>query len=690
MGIRGLSSYILQNDWRFMEPFELQGMTIVVDASNVCHNLYEMVDKQSGLMGCQYDVFYRSVKNFFENLLLCEVQPIVILDGLAALTQEQYLMIFQDKLKQFVSGDSMIFPQLLNRVLISVLRRLKIQFVQTASEADESIVAIAEALNCPILSEDGDFFMYSTNYIHWKTLNLIPHKVQSTSSFSLSCQMYNFRKLCNAFNDLNESLLRLALIILGNKCGRNHLDDNIMKSLFDRINSIALPHNPHVSQRKIEKTLLWLSDYSSLDEAITGVLQYVDSTHKAKVFQKIQHMLDEFGICSPLVFINLELPERLLSKLRDNMHKKPVPAQQIETNEKKNNALEYTEEELIAMVPKWMTEDFARGRLFQKPFEMLLFSTAFMSPVRQTCRYPPPAFISLSIVKSIYSLLCSLREGDEHNLNIIAANETKVIREQVKVDRSSVSLKDIKKLEHSERKRIIDEVLGTDGDNSLQELPSCWRLYVAAMVFWMRQKDPPERTRNHLFSVILVMLLSFINDKIGVLKTKDAFMEKYEAKYKEITSKNKPDRRVMEIANLRDALQSATEEECIAAAPFFISNQQLNRPKNEWKIVVHTFSQFHSCLENAMTLNALLAFPYYPVEVYKVYSGLLFYTLFEAISKEDDIEAYLHKELPYSPEIHFIDYSAYNSPLEILHPLELCHLLPCHIVIDTFSGEKTR
>lgn len=80
MGIRGLSTF-LANRGDFFERKQLRDSKVIIDGNNLRFALYGSCPGLNDSFGGDYDKLHRHVKQFFLNLLRCDVTPVIILDG---------------------------------------------------------------------------------------------------------------------------------------------------------------------------------------------------------------------------------------------------------------------------------------------------------------------------------------------------------------------------------------------------------------------------------------------------------------------------------------------------------------------------------------------------------------------------------------------------------------------------------
>ncbi|XP_015122296.1 protein asteroid [Diachasma alloeum] len=674
MGIRGLTSYINRNSHRFLEKYDLHNTYLIIDAVNIYSDILEMSDKQRGKFGGQYDIFHEAIEKFFDSLALCKITPIVFLDGIGVLSKSDYLATYGEKQRDPAKA-RYVRPPLLRSIFFEVMQKRNIKYVQALTDAEEIMAVVAKALDCPVLSNDGDFFVYGSKFISSDFIRkkLIPTRREADGEnperFFIPCKLYKVSKFCQYFNYLDESLLPLALMLLGNKNEHSLLDSSLMKPFHEHLQGLDSRASA-VSHRKIEKTLKWLSLYASMEEAVTALLGYIHVENRGKVLDDIHKLTRTYGSL-PLVLNVLGL-DKLESKIleenkkaftieskmkelvspQNNGDTEVAEAESPEDVKKIDENHRYTEEEIIALFPKWLIDDYLKGKVLRLPLELFMFSTELVNPSKEQSPLSPVSKISLPILMSIQSLVGSLRGDEENILELFFVENGKVGWESIKVRTSSVSLRDMKELELSERKRIIDEVLGVDGADSLMDLPDCWRLYAATVVFWLKQEALPEKKEGHLYSVICAMLLGVVDDKIGVIRSEESFSKAFGDDYESIPSGSRTDGGLGGVT-LMKMIEDVSREECIAASRLFVSHFGMGSLdiSDDDEAVVNAFKQLQSCLKYSMILNSILDCPYTSIPLHRVYNGVLLYKMFEVFSTEEDMDSYLPSKLECSPTI---------------------------------------
>lgn len=83
MGIRGLKSFIEQNDDLLIKGYHLHDCSLIIDANNLISNLLRVSQARfrADLFGSDLVAFTRCLNYFFGNLAKCNIKPILVFDG---------------------------------------------------------------------------------------------------------------------------------------------------------------------------------------------------------------------------------------------------------------------------------------------------------------------------------------------------------------------------------------------------------------------------------------------------------------------------------------------------------------------------------------------------------------------------------------------------------------------------------
>ncbi|KAM4539948.1 single-strand DNA endonuclease ASTE1 isoform 2-T4 [Odontesthes bonariensis] len=166
-----------------------------------------------------------------------------------------------------------VLPILTRDVFIQVLMQRGIPLFQCPAEADWEIACLAHQWNCPVLTNDSDFFIFDLpggylplQFFQWTNLN------GKASYRYISARHYTTNNLCRWFGGMNRELLPLCAVLTGNDYGA----PKEAETLLDLIDVSALGGGGGRRRGKspasrIEGLLIWLSSFSSVAEALEEV-----------------------------------------------------------------------------------------------------------------------------------------------------------------------------------------------------------------------------------------------------------------------------------------------------------------------------------------------------------------------------------------------------------------------------------
>ena len=212
MGVQGLARFLTTNCnrvWR--DACRIRG-PLVIDGNQLCHNLYYSIwsVKLDWVNGGQYPEYYQKAHRFFTALQASSIEPYVVFDGVEKTEKltpdvimkkmERSEQTFQEELRrrpsESTSGAQL--PHLVYSVLYNVLKEVNVPLYVGNGEGDETCAQIANFFNCPVLSDDSDFFLFDLagGYIQLADLNWQGHPVTAkvyhrSDLFSLSYFLEN-------------------------------------------------------------------------------------------------------------------------------------------------------------------------------------------------------------------------------------------------------------------------------------------------------------------------------------------------------------------------------------------------------------------------------------------------------------------------------------------------------------------
>jgi len=319
MGIRGLTGFIDRNH-HLLQSHELHDCPVVIDGSNMFHFLYSGRNVK-GFFGGDYDIFRKRIIETFDSFKACGITPYVVLDGAYTVDGRKFNTCLQ-RAKQRISMVSKytckdtrcyLTPLLALETFIQVLTELNIPHVTCQFEADGEIAVLANKLECSVISNDSDFYIFDLNsgflpldYIDFNVLT----KVKEDSSESIkyiSTRQYSVEDFINSFEGLNRSVLPLFASMLGN--------DYISKGSFSTFYGhfkvpkiVSRKYHLPENLQKVINVLHWLhSKENHTSDVIEKLLEYVGKKKQKEVSKKLNDSIQ--GYCDVNNFQGFNLYE---------------------------------------------------------------------------------------------------------------------------------------------------------------------------------------------------------------------------------------------------------------------------------------------------------------------------------------------------------------------------------------------
>lgn len=275
MGVRGLTTFIKNNEKRYFKNYKLHGCKVLLDGNSIASNLYIWSNLESAFGG-DYDKFAKYVKEFFKLFRKCDISPLVIFDG--GYEQRKLKTVYQRMRDKFLSArnvqpfsGSVNFPLFMRIVFREVLTELNIPFCQSDFEADDELAALARQLECPVISYDSDFYIYDVLYIPFPTVSLQAEAFKENAlakeanpKYYLECKVYNVDDFIQSFGGLDKNMLPILAALLGN----DYIRRSVFKAFYTNLKIPKGKTKP--TQRRIQAVIEWLRN-ETFDSAITKV-----------------------------------------------------------------------------------------------------------------------------------------------------------------------------------------------------------------------------------------------------------------------------------------------------------------------------------------------------------------------------------------------------------------------------------
>uniref|UniRef100_A0A4W5K7N3 Asteroid homolog 1 n=1 Tax=Hucho hucho TaxID=62062 RepID=A0A4W5K7N3_9TELE len=275
IGVLGLTRFIKDNGV-FLTDYHFRNSKLIIDGTSLYHLLYfnSRVDQQHGR---DYDDFEDQVCEFFKALRDCSIEPYVIIDGGSDLSNKKFETLHH-RVQSKINTASILsmglqwkglLPIFIKQVFKQVLSSLKVSFAQCIFEANQEIASLAQRWNCPVLSNDSDFYIFDIQagylpFSHFKWKNA---SVQRWSSQNyIPCKQYTTTSFCRQVN-INRQLLPVFAAIAGN----NYV--NLHKMGFPISWEDHSPMEPNRKPRVafFNGLLKWLAPFQLQQEALDSV-----------------------------------------------------------------------------------------------------------------------------------------------------------------------------------------------------------------------------------------------------------------------------------------------------------------------------------------------------------------------------------------------------------------------------------
>ncbi|XP_054619137.1 protein asteroid homolog 1 [Dunckerocampus dactyliophorus] len=278
MGVHGLTTFV-EGNRLFLSDVRFRDSRLVIDGNSLYFNLYlkHGLDRQHG---GDYDAFAGIVCQFLSALEVCGIQPYVVLDGGIDPSNKKLNTLQQRLQARIKEAENMahgrngsVLPILTRQVFIQVLIQKGIPLVQCPAEADWEIACLAHQWRCPLLSNDSDFYIFDLpggylplNFFQWTNLN------GKASHRYIPARCYTTKVLCHWYGGLNQELLPLCAVLIGNDYGTPKEAETLLSlidaSVLSRKGGRGKGKAP---SSRIDLLLSWLSSFASSVEALAEV-----------------------------------------------------------------------------------------------------------------------------------------------------------------------------------------------------------------------------------------------------------------------------------------------------------------------------------------------------------------------------------------------------------------------------------
>ncbi|XP_021475946.2 protein asteroid homolog 1 [Oncorhynchus mykiss] len=525
--------------------------------------------------GGDYDAFEDQVCKFFKALRDCDIDPFVIVDGGSDYTDKKFETKKNRALSRInrakslsmgLQGSGGILPTLIKHVFKQVLISLNVPYAQCICEADQDIASLARSWNCPVLSNDSDFYIFDiqagflpTSHFHWQRVSM----QRGSSIRYIPCKQYTTTSFCRHFN-INRQVLPVFAAMLGNDYVKLH---NM---------GVSLRWEEYTSMEgrfaRFDGLLNWLARFHGQKDALDSVLRLISHCNNRQKTGAVLHGLS-------LGIEEYHLPPSCLERFfNDGVG--PGPGRLPEP---------------LRVLPDWTLLPLMEGRLPSCMVDVLLLGRMMQGAQVEDPSLPCGNNTSRSIRQVLYGLLLGGRRADHSRQRPPVDEVEEYYREGKSLTSSMVEAILPSAAEHIQldtlhqaprlvQLKVFLETLGVS-QSTLSGVPPHLRLPVAVTCYWLRHAhSPPE------LPVLQALLLGLV--------------------YGELCRKRKSQRGFMEgpvLERLRGLIQRGRRSLDLGVA--------------------HAYSQWQCCLKESLHLNQLLCFPLDEPQCAWLYKGTLVHQL---------------------------------------------------------------
>ncbi|KAK2720929.1 protein asteroid homolog 1-like [Artemia franciscana] len=621
MGIRGLFTFVENNQNQFMVDYALHSSTIIVDANNLLHLLYRTCSGLNAAFGGDYDKVYSHFDAFCLLLDTCNIKPIMVFDGgldvdnrkektrKKRIRMRMRAAISCDPYRQ---GSLEVFPLFGRSIFIDACRKHNFQVVQCDYEADDEIALLSRILNCPVLSGDSDFIIFGIELIPLNSLSFSPSliKVDGGEKTAISCKMFYVDHFLKKIGSLPRSHLPLVGILLGN----DYVDLESFQKLWSGM-SISKEKGVTDIHRRLKAVTSWLRG-QKIESAIEKILASVPENKKEELQKLIESSLNK----------DIESPSLVQKILNETEHSTLIYS-------KNNNPL-----------PQWFSTAY-RNHSFPSWILHIPCNHKFLYlPQVEKASRSYSLFSAIDIFRAISAVLLSVDHPDISLLKDDSAKTVGIelgVRVDGKLKHTTISfynneservphLIEIPKLSSLVRMDFFKKVLKIDevGISIVDLFPDNLKIFICSIIFWLQVSNPTVQQFQSL--ILMSLMFDAVPCKIGRVRS----VEKTERLRKNLKSESSSDGSICQL------WYNLCTKDCLFANEKLLQLYQLDRNLIDSdgydKDTVHTFAEFQIIFFFAAILNRLLLSPYPECDMMIRYNGLFLYNAVNFTSVRQD------------------------------------------------------
>ncbi|TRY56933.1 hypothetical protein DNTS_020349 [Danionella cerebrum] len=484
MGVKGLKTFIESSSGNNLRFWGFRDNCLIIDGCNLYYNLYfnGLLDQTHG---GDYASFEKVLWEFFEILAACDIRPFVVLDGGADHTDKKFDTLMQRKQKKIKEAHNLsvgkkgnILPILIKNMFRQVLSKLKVPLIQCLEEADWEIAALADQWNCPVLSEDSDFFIFNLragflplSHFRWKHVTVN----QKTKKKYIPSRHFTARKFCQSYK-MNVRILPIFACILGN----------------DYVNLSDIRQNfsePGTEMVQFDRILNWLSTFPEPGAAVSALIKQTRGSKKEK--EELLNGISEY--------------ELKPGYLAEYFHSKDISKIAIPVH--------------LQTLPRWILKLLLDGKMSSMIIDVVIHHRTTMTDQVEDVDLQCSSEIARPIRQVLYGLVL-LTTGDQRITMKEFAGTSKCYVEEysrtglrVTCDRveaiqtqamERLCLETLDKEPKRVRLQVLLDTLGVSSED-VEVIPHDLRLQMLVTRYWLTHAEP-RPCQTHLWALLLGMV----------------------------------------------------------------------------------------------------------------------------------------------------------------------------------------
>nr|XP_023023136.1 protein asteroid [Leptinotarsa decemlineata] len=667
MGIRGLTTFIQNRSNLYMEKYELHDTSLILDGNAVACQLYRWHTISNDCFGGDYDKYANVIRNFFHLLFDCNVTPYVVFDGgyekrkvATVINRMKNKIKSADQLNCVTECSISVFPLLLRLTFLETITKLNIKILRCDFEGDSEIASIARTLNCPVLSFDSDFYILDVLYIPFNTLDMSVKtsrtKINSEEYLYIPCEVYKVENFVKRFNGLNKTILPILAVLLGNDYVKRSIFSSFYQNL--KMQKCACPKE---EQKRIKSLIMWLQN-ETIESAIEKVLSRYKKDKRKFILSKIQNAIQAYNNLNSkyLSYFGLEQPVISdghatvsdLSVAEDESSVCEEESEDVSASEGHSSSCDeifLDDEEPAVDVPSIFFEKF-RTCQYPASFMNILFQHKYYcEPQVEMSALPNSHEVNFDILSAIHKILT---DSNDPLICIGRTEKERVGRKGVApCDIDLPTLLEIQNLNTDQRKQIFFKILKLNDsiDTFLQSFPSSWHLLLLAIKYLMVRSTISWPL---VYSILLCsVILKHVDKHIGFHRSVKAFNKRFGTGSSSNQSSKESSNSEVSIAEALGEISYQDCKSCMRTLISFFELDDRTTIRSFDRSLVHSISQFQSCLMHIGQLNSLLNSPFLDFVVSECLNCTFLYYSTKNFSKRSDLDDYMKVLLKNSPTI---------------------------------------